>query len=270
MNEENKLEDSSLFEEESDFIKKFGQYANKPLSSEEFHKLMRDMRDFYEQKLITSLKGKKKISISYLQRTFGYGFSLSKRIFDSLVGELISSDGTVLQDKVDAYLGNTDVKHIKIIFLDVDGVLNCHSTKDRVGEYTGIDDKKVSLLKEIVDKTLAKIVLVSSWKNFWFKEKELKTKQDEFANRLDEKLAKQGLVIVDKTEDTIPARRGEGILHYIEEQARNNIIVDKYVILDDETWDYTFEHIAHHLVQSSYYQNGLEDKHIRKAIEKLC
>lgn len=49
MNEENKLEESSLVEEESDFIKKFGQYTNKPLSSEEFHKLMKDMRDFYEQ-----------------------------------------------------------------------------------------------------------------------------------------------------------------------------------------------------------------------------
>lgn len=228
------------------------------------------MNNFDEHKLITSLNGKKIISISYLQRTLGYGFPLSKRIFDSLVGEYILSDGTVLQDKVDAYLGDTDIKHIKIIFLDVDGVLNCHSTKDRVGEYTGIDDEKVSLLKEIVDKSQAKIVLTSSWKYNWFKEKELKIKQDGFANRLDEKLAKEGLIIADKTEDTIPARRGEGILHYIEEQARKNIIIDKYVILDDETWDYTYEHIAHHLVQSSYYQNGLETKHVRKAIEKLC
>ena len=35
-------------------------------------------------------------------------------------------------------------KNDKICFLDVDGVLNCCTTKDRCCGYVGIDDKKVS------------------------------------------------------------------------------------------------------------------------------
>ena len=61
-------------------------------------------------------------------------------------------------------------KETKIVFLDVDGVLNSITTKDRCGPYVGIDDKKVSNLKDIIDATSAKIVLVSSWKEGWKKE----------------------------------------------------------------------------------------------------
>ena len=56
---------------------------------------------------------------------------------------------------------------MKIIFLDVDGVLNCKSSKSRCGGFLGIDDSKVKLLKEIIDITGAKIVLSSSWRYGW-------------------------------------------------------------------------------------------------------
>lgn len=51
-----------------------------------------------------------------------------------------------------------------IIFLDIDGVLNYADLKERspLG-YIGISDDKMILLKELVDKTSAKIVLISSW-----------------------------------------------------------------------------------------------------------
>ena len=35
---------------------------------------------------------------------------------------------------------------LKIIFLDVDGVLNCKKTTDRINGYQGIEDKKVSFI----------------------------------------------------------------------------------------------------------------------------
>lgn len=47
MKKENKLDESTIIEEDS-FMNKFGQYVDKPLSSEEFHALMKKMRDFYE------------------------------------------------------------------------------------------------------------------------------------------------------------------------------------------------------------------------------
>ena len=55
---------------------------------------------------------------------------------------------------------------MKVIFLDIDGVLNTPSSESRCGEYIGIDDEKVKKLKKIVEKTKAEIVLISTWKKY--------------------------------------------------------------------------------------------------------
>ena len=116
-------------------------------------------------------------------------------------------------------------KSIKIIFLDVDGVLNCSSTKDRCGPYIGIEDKKVKLLKEIVKSTKAKIVLVSTWKENWYVEKRNKDKQDFLADYLDQKIKKQRLVIMDKTDDYMWSDRGSSIIGYLNYLKQNNFNV---------------------------------------------
>lgn len=139
-----------------------------------------------------------------------------------------------------------EAKERNIIFLDVDGVLNNHTTKDRIHGYIGVDDNNVTALKKLVEMYDAEIVLVSDWKGEWYKDK--KERQDEFANRLDEKLAMQGLSILDKTEDE-GWNRGEGILNWLQK----NGPVDNYIILDDNGFDYKEKHIAAHWVQSSYY-----------------
>ena len=214
-------------------------------------------------KIIDSIKTKNKISISYIQRTFSFGFVKSTKIFNDLIENgYITQDGKVIKDKTSP--------SIKILFLDVDGVLNCHATKDTCGKYIGIDDKKVCLLKEIIDATGAIIVLVSTWKECWTNEPRFKPSQDELATYLDEKLAKQGLIAADKTIDGNSYRRGKGILRYIELQKEKGIDIDKFVILDDEMFDYLETKMTKHLIQTSFYQNGLERKHVRKVIEKLC
>lgn len=48
----------------------------------------------------------------------------------------------------------------KLLFLDVDGVLNSMDN----GDGDTIEDSKVLLLKTIIDKTGAKIVISSSWR----------------------------------------------------------------------------------------------------------
>lgn len=146
-------------------------------------------------------------------------------------------------------------------------MLNCHSTKDYVSHYIGIEDKKVSLLKELVDETKAKIVLVSSWKEWWFKDDQFKIHQDDLANYLDEKLAKQGLTIFNKTR---PINRGRSILKFIEDLEDDGVSVNNFVILDDEMFDYKETKLTKNLVQTSFDQNGLERKHIRKALGMLC
>ena len=49
----------------------------------------------------------------------------------------------------------------KVIFLDVDGVLNSSRT---LHEDISLEDDLISNLKELVDKTGAKIILSSSWR----------------------------------------------------------------------------------------------------------
>ena len=207
-------------------------------------------------KIIDDIQNRKEISISFLQRKYSLGYLRACHIFDELVQNgIIDSDGVVCLN------GPT------VVFLDVDGVLNCHSTKDRCGGYIGIDDKKVSLLKELVTKTNSIIVLVSSWKMYWTNEPQFKPSQDELATYLDKKLAKQGLTISDKTIDGDPFNRGRGILRYIELQKEKGIVINRFVILDDEMFDYKETKLTSHLVMTSFEQNGLEKKHIKRAIE---
>ena len=49
---------------------------------------------------------------------------------------------------------------MKVIFLDIDGVLNTNSDKE-------ISTDKLKLLSELVSKTGADVVLSSSWRNWW-------------------------------------------------------------------------------------------------------
>lgn len=42
---------------------------------------------------------------------------------------------------------------MKVIFLDIDGVLNNDRTKEVVAGYTFVDEDKIVLLKEILDQT---------------------------------------------------------------------------------------------------------------------
>lgn len=151
---------------------------------------------------------------------------------------------------------------MKVIFLDIDGVLNTPSSESRCGEYIGIDDEKVENLKKIVENTKAEIVLISTWKKYWRKEKKLKPLQDYSANYLDEKLAKQGLKAVDKTKDKSVGRylsRGESVLEYV---CRNS--VENYIILDDCQFDYDGCGIADKLVKTKQIE-GLTEKEVKTA-----
>ena len=61
---------------------------------------------------------------------------------------------------------------MKVIFLDIDGVLNTEDTfRKMIDGFLDIeiDEFRVEYLKKIVDATDAKIVLSSSWKIFFVK-----------------------------------------------------------------------------------------------------
>ena len=118
-----------------------------------------------------------------------------------------------------------------IIFLDIDGVLNSYDTKDRFQGFVGIDDRLVAILKEIVDRTGAKLVLSSSWKSEWTNAPELANDERyDTGKYLDSKLSKYGLKILDKTKDE-GINRGFGIRKWLDEHEHGN-----WIVLDDEVF----------------------------------
>ena len=160
---------------------------------------------------------------------------------------------------------------MKIIFLDIDGVLNCESTfidnhllrkclckyldnsvesNVNIKLFTEIDFDKVLLLKYITDITGAKIVISSSWrylKNYVF---------------IEEKLIQMGLPIVDRT-NFIHHHRGEEIRDYL-----SNHNVDKFIIIDDEIFS-DFKDLVNYLVKTDFYDKGLDEEHVEEAVKIL-
>lgn len=120
----------------------------------------------------------------------------------------------------------------KIIFLDVDGVLNCRTTdKMAPSGYRGVEMDFIENLVRIVKKTGAEIVMTSDWKDLW--DKETGEKKPDF-QYLETRLSRKGLSVTDKTNDKsnsedINSGRGEGIRQYLETHPE----IENYVILDD-------------------------------------
>ncbi len=165
---------------------------------------------------------------------------------------------------------------MKIIFLDIDGVLNTQDYFIKNHEnvlnfydsypdypYDGslnlrvdrmmmdIDLKKLIILREIVKETGAKVVVISSWKSFGI--------FDEVAKRF----INYGIPVIGKTIDN-GDDRGCGIYKYLKEHD-----VSEYVILDDEIFEDYDEILLNNLVKTSFYEEGLTEEHAEKIIKKL-
>ena len=105
---------------------------------------------------------------------------------------------------------------MKIIFCDVDGVLNNARTTGRSpGGYKGVSDELIRKLKRIVEKTDARIVLSSDWR--LVKDDPVHGKDYRYLTR--KLLFVAGLKISDHTEDISWSRRGKEIRKYLAVQS---------------------------------------------------
>lgn len=146
----------------------------------------------------------------------------------------------------------------KIIFLDVDGVLNSEefgrwlwdNHEKKYHGYELLDQRAILCLQDIVFVTGAEIVLSSSWRI-----SSLRTKQ------LKEQLLPYGLEIIDRTISDARGERGDEIKEWLS----RNPDVSHYVILDD---DNDMSDIKNHLIQTTF-RKGLLPEHATKAIEML-
>ncbi len=151
---------------------------------------------------------------------------------------------------------------MKVIFLDIDGVLNSDEYLKKVkwlhiqGIESEIDINKIKLLKKAVDETKAKVVLTSSWR---FTRK---------AQSLRNLLANYG-IYVDST-PFINNKRGLEIKKWLSD----NTNVEDYVIIDDEKFDSYDEELLSKLIKISNgngytFGEGLLSKDVDEIIKRL-
>lgn len=162
-----------------------------------------------------------------------------------------------------------EVNMRKIIFLDIDGVLNSADYLDHTKHcngYSDINPKKVKLLKKIVDRTGAEIVLSSTWRDLGKRKNE---PEHPMYTYLIDTLQSYGLEIIDHTPYIAQGRPSE-IKAWIDTQPDKDI---RFISLDDDYPQHEYDKygIGDCLVKTSYYEKngGLRKEHVKKAIEIL-
>lgn len=153
---------------------------------------------------------------------------------------------------------------MKIIFLDIDGVLNSAEYRRQLGmRYYSeiIDRKKMPMLKKIVDATDAKIVLSTSWRKFW---NERDSQLDSVGQYINEIFAEFDMSVYSKTPVIENAGRSAEITAWMTRKG----YVDGYVILDDKDFSWSPE-LRIHFIRTDCNGNGLDDTQVQDAIDVL-
>lgn len=149
---------------------------------------------------------------------------------------------------------------MKVIFLDIDGVLNCDRYLiENKCRGIGIDPTRVLLVSDIVRASGAKIVLTTSWRSHWSENPE---ECDVLGREINEAFAAHGLSVYSKTPRLGYARESE-ILAWLDEHPD----VTRFVVIDDmwlkdDALDACFVH-------TSGFRGGLCEDEALDAIEIL-
>ena len=170
---------------------------------------------------------------------------------------------------------------MKVIFLDIDGVLNTKETYDNMYRTNGflsamevpIDKFRLEYLKTIIDETDAKIVLSSSFRHFFIKEEGKIIPTSIKGKNLHNWFLKYGIDIYDITPTNGYTREEE-----IKEWLINNEEVEDFIIIDDDPT--IFEDLSSKLIQTSKVRQnylttfikdsfGLCERHIPEIIDRL-
>lgn len=147
---------------------------------------------------------------------------------------------------------------MKIIFLDVDGVLN--SEKDLLNNSgdSEIFDRPLNLLKKLVDSTNAKIVISSSWRIGCARSGKESFYGEQLFSVLEKRLSDVGLKVFDITPiiNEPFVKRGDEIRKWLNDTKYD---IKNFVILDDE--NDMCEFTSTNLVQTSM-ETGLTEEHL--------
>lgn len=149
---------------------------------------------------------------------------------------------------------------MRVIFLDVDGVLNCQTTLQNAKRSDVVDPEMVGRLNKIIEATDAKVVLSSTWRLIFGTDK-----------TFNDYLIPAGFVgeVIGETPNlniriggNIP--RGREIRAWLKQHPE----VDQFIILDDVN---NMDGLQDHLILTSFMNEdgGLQDEHVKQAIDTL-
>lgn len=156
------------------------------------------------------------------------------------------------------------IQPTKVIFLDIDGVLNSGAWIERMqGEVTelgepvtfqnSLDREAVKVLNKAIERTGAAVCVSSSWRLCYT------------MAHIRGMLNRHGFVglVFDKTprRTEFPCRRGNEIQDWLNEHPE----VTNFVIIDDGS---DMEHLLHKLVQTDF-QFGLEERNLEDLVKQL-
>ena len=161
---------------------------------------------------------------------------------------------------------------MKVVFLDVDGVLNSEDDlmvfREKNGitgciMYAEVEDRPLKLLKEIIDKTAAKIVVSSSWRIGCERSGRESIFGDKLYKRLEKRLHDYCLEIYDITPSLSgDIQRGDEIREWLSKNP-----VETFIILDDDS-DMCEYKDTDHFIQTTY-KHGLTEELKDRAIDIL-
>lgn len=137
---------------------------------------------------------------------------------------------------------------MKVVFLDMDGVMNGFLLWPETAGRLWIDPACVARLNAITDASGAVIVVTSTWRRY---------------TRVPALLKRAGVTapVIDMTPDLHEHSRGAEIQAWLDGAPD----VERFVILDD---DADMDHLLPSLVRTPF-EHGLRDEHVTKALEVL-
>lgn len=145
---------------------------------------------------------------------------------------------------------------MKVIFCDVDGVLNSDDFIDSVKGSQDIDIKTILLLKRVIEETGAKIVMDTSFR------------YTKLFLKVQEMLLQNGIMF-DKT-PFIDNERGKEIKQYLSERKD----IEDYILLDDVIFPDFDDELLNHLIKmddtdSRGIGKGLQEKDVEEIIRRF-
>lgn len=161
---------------------------------------------------------------------------------------------------------------MKVIFLDIDGILNTHTSsgypkvpvhfKGDIIMFNQLDQDCVARLNEITDATDAVLVISSTWRKTLDHTGQFGSLMQHFKQ--------QGVTgdVIGYTPVTWGELRNHEIKLWFEER-KDTRNIEKYVILDDDLKFFAFHKPDNMVYVENGWMTGIQDEHVKEAIEIL-